>query len=122
MFMAGLDYTLPVGNGLLIMVEHLQARYLENGAMVLPQQQATAIIASIPLGLFDRAMVVVQIDHRNDTMFRFLLWQRTYDHLGINAIFFANPRRSDLGLEASQLPKSLVGLGKGAQLLFVYHH
>ena len=122
MFMAGLDYTLPIGNGLLIMFEHLQARYMGNGEMIPLQQEATAIIISVPVSILDRAMVVMQVDHQNNNTFRFLLWQRTYDHLGLNAIIFANPSRSDLGIDASMLPNSLVGLGTGAQLLFVYHH
>ena len=120
--MAGLDYTLPWGNGVLVMAEHLLTTQQSADGSINRRSQATVLIASIPFGLLDRLMAIVQYSHENNFSFQFILWQRSYDHLSLNMIAFANPTRSDLGLPGNGEAGSLVGLGTGVQLLLVYHH
>ncbi len=120
--MAGFDYTLPWGHGVLVMAEHLLVNQESTDGSIDNRVQMTALIASVPFGLLDRLMAVVQYSHELDLSFQFFLWQRTYDRWSINTIVFANPSRSDLGPLGGGESGSRAGLGTGVQLLLVYHH
>lgn len=119
--MVGVDYTLPIGSGILVMAEHLQSRSVNTAEGSTPRAQATAVLGALPLGLFDRLTAVAYFLHDANFSSYFFMWQRTYDRFSMSALMFANPPRSELGFLGNIFP-SVVGAGTSVQLLLVYHH
>ncbi|MCH8328016.1 MAG: hypothetical protein IID15_05780 [Candidatus Marinimicrobia bacterium] len=121
MLMVGVDYTLPIGNGMLVMAEHLQSRVVFATGGTAARTQATVVLGALPLGLFDRLTAVAYFSHDTNFSSYFLMWQRTYDFWSLSTLVFANPPRSQLGALGNIFP-SVVGVGTSVQLLLVFHH
>ena len=132
--MVGVDYTLPIGSGVLVMAEHLQSRSVNTIKVFDPytgevstaegsatRTQATAVLGALPLGLFDRLTAVAYFLHAENFSSYFFMWQRTYDFWSLSVLMFANPPRSELGSLGNIFP-SVVGVGTSVQLLLVFHH
>lgn len=130
--MIGGDYTLPWGQGVYVMMEHLWSRMdaftgSPNSYIVtrkLRNEQFTVLMLSIPWGFFDSFMGLVQYDWENERLYNFLMWQRTYDNFSLHTILYANPRREDYFIDGfpTPLPESLMGFGNGIQFMIVYNH
>ena len=132
--MVGGDYTLPWGDGVYVMVEHLWSRleyyrrYVNGPAAavisrVLREEHLTLLMVSVPWAFFDNLMGFWQYDWENDRLYNFLMWQRTYDNFSLNTILYANPKREVYQPEFSVLlPESLMGFGNGIQFMIVYNH
>ena len=115
------------------MVEHLWSRqdyyrrYINGIAAVitrvLREEQFTLMMASIPIGFMNQVMGLVQYDWKNERLYNFLMWQRTYDNFSLNAILYANPKREvyQPGIPVA-LPETLTGFGTGIQFMIVYNH
>jgi len=116
--MIGGDYTLPIRNGLYISVEHLLLPDMESSSSSIPQ--FTALIASLPLGMFDQIMAIVYRDWDNNRSLNYLRWARVYDNLSFNFMFALNPKRS--AYENASLPVTLAGFGSSINFMMVYNH
>ena len=119
--MVGVDYTLPIGSGVLVMAEHLQSRSVNTIGGTAARTQATAVLGALPLGLFDRLTAVAYFLHEDNFSSYFFMWQRTYDFWSLSVLMFANPPRSELGSLGNIFP-SVVGVGTSVQLLLVFNH
>lgn len=116
--MVGGDYTLPIRNGLYISVEHLLLPDMESSSSSIPQ--FTALMASLPMGMFDQIMAIVYRDWDNNRSLNYLRWARVYDNLSFNFMFALNPRRS--AYENASLPVNLAGFGSSINFMIVYNH
>lgn len=83
------------------------------------------MMISIPWGFLNQIMGLVQYDWKNERLYNFLMWQRTYDNFSLNTILYANPKREDyqvIGAPLIPLPETLTGFGLGIQFMIVYNH
>jgi hypothetical protein len=115
----GVDYTLPFGNGLSFVVEHM----LSDETYRLPKFRdplnLTALSLGYTLGLLDNLRGLIYYDWRNQGLYRFLSWQRTLDNWTFNVAAFWNPgRTSGIGSIAGSTPLA----GKGIQVMVVLNH
>jgi hypothetical protein len=81
-------------------------------------------MVSVPWGLFDSIMGLVSYDWENERISNFLMWQRTYDHLSLHLILYANPKREQYYINdiPVPLPETLTGFGNGIQFMIVFNH
>jgi len=116
----GADYTLPIANGLLVMVEYMSiSNKIDSGEL---SQSYTAIMASMPLGMVHQLMFISQFDLEENRSYNYLRWSSTYDHYSLNFILSISPKRADYNLPEEHLPRSLAGFGTGFQFMFIYNH
>ena len=118
----GGDFTLPVGNGILIMTESMQIKGKSSQNSDSYDQTYTVFMASMPMGLLHQVMVITQIDWKSERAYYYFRWGITYDYLSINFLLSANPRRVDYVFQEEYLPPSLAGFGNGIQFMLIYNH
>tara|TARA_B110000881_G_scaffold218907_1_gene239433 strand:- start:1622 stop:2698 length:1077 start_codon:yes stop_codon:yes gene_type:complete len=116
----GADYTLPVFNGILIMTESMHTQNKYNN--IQSNQNFSAFMASLPIGMIHQAMYISQIDWKENKTYQYLRWISTYDAYSLNMIISMNPKRKQYDIPLSSLPKSLSGFGTGIQFMFIYNH
>ena len=103
----GADYTLPILNGILIMVETMYASNKKNDQN--KTENYSAFMASLPIGITHSAMYVSQFDWAEEKTYHYLRWSSTFNNYSLNWIFSLNP-------------KSIAGFGTNIQFMFIYHH
>ena len=116
----GVDYTLPILNGILVMTEsmYIQSKYNN----IQSNQNFSVFMASIPIGMIHQLMYISQMDWKEDKTYQYLRWSSTYDTYSLNMIISMNPKRNQYDIPVSLLPKSLSGFGTGIQFMFIYNH
>lgn len=116
----GVDYTLPILNGILVMTEsmYIQSKYNN----IQSNQNFSVFMASIPIGMIHQLMYISQMDWKEDKTYQYLRWSSTYDAYSLNMIISMNPKRNQYDIPVSLLPKSLSGFGTGIQFMFIYNH
>ena len=116
----GVDYTLPILNGILVMTEsmYIQSKYNN----IQSNQNFSVFMASIPIGMIHQLMYISQRDWKEDKTYQYLRWSSTYDAYSLNMIISMNPKRNQYDIPVSLLPKSLSGFGTGIQFMFIYNH
>jgi hypothetical protein len=115
----GADYTFGMGNGLYVLAEHFLR---EDSARVLGRGQGwqfSGLSLRYPLGLLDTLSAMVYYDWKNEDLYSFLSWQRTYDRWGWYVIGFWNPSRFQV---FSTQAGSNFFSGKGIQVMLVFNH
>ena len=122
MISAGGDFTVPIGNGVLLMTETMNIK----GSSLLHSRtdnhSYSVFMASFPVGLLHQLMAISQIDWRNKQRFYYFRWGITFDYFSVNILFSANPKRVDYDLPTSYLPTSLSGFGQTLNLMLIYNH
>lgn len=118
----GGDFTVPVGNGVLLMTENMTIRgtSLENSKT--DEQTYSVIMASMPVGLFHQLMAITQIDWKSERISYYFRWGITYDYFSINLLISASPKRVNYDFPDSYLPTSLAGFGNVFNLMLIYNH
>ena len=115
----GADYTWSIGNGLYSQMEHFTVHLSNRLPGAGMTRKFTALLLSYPFGLFDQFTSILFYDWHEDSWYRFLRWQRSYDDWQIHLIGFWNPVQFQLiQFRADQ---SLF-MGKGVQLMVVFNH
>ena len=112
----GADYTLPIANGLLVMVEYMSISSKIDSASY------TAIMTSMPIGMVHQVMFISQFDLEENRSYNYLRWSSSYDHYSLNFILSISPKRADYNLPEEYLRRSLAGFGTGFQFMFIYNH
>ena len=80
----GADYTVGIGNGLAITIEHMSMMQGENAVDKLRTMgNLSALMASYPLGLLDNALLVGMWNWTDDTGSVNIVWRRAYDYLSM---------------------------------------
>ena len=116
----GADYTIPVANGILVTAEtmYISNKYETQST----NQNYSAIIASLPIGIIHMAMYISQFDWTEDKKYHYLRWSSTFDSYSLNMIFSLNPKRDQYNIPENAIPNSLSGFGAGIQFMLIYNH
>ena len=122
LFTAGVDYTIPIGPGVLVMVENMNIREFSTVTDSSKTHNYTAFMASLPVNMLVQLMFVSQVDWDNNSVYNFLRCGITYDRFSVNLILSSSPKRSDYDIAEEYLPKTASGFGIGAQIMLVYNH
>ncbi len=82
---AGLDYTLPLGNGIYILAETTRRQQgnilLSDMIHYSPAMQQSVLMLSYPMGIFSSLMGLGSVDHLKGGASGTLIWQRTGDRI-----------------------------------------
>tara|TARA_B110000438_G_scaffold200007_1_gene191559 strand:- start:331 stop:1359 length:1029 start_codon:yes stop_codon:yes gene_type:complete len=87
----GGDYTIPIYNGLLLMVETMNLSIESENELQL-NQNTTAFMSSTPIGLLNDFMLISIIDWKSKDKFNFIRWSTTFDYLSLSWMFSVNPK------------------------------
>ena len=118
----GADYTFPTGSGLYVLGEYFVLE--DSTARLGPSADASlaAFSARYPISLLDSLSAIVYLDTRRHEAYRFVNWQRTYDHWQFYVMGFWNPRERALYQgELTRTGRSPL-TGRGLQLMAVFNH
>lgn len=118
-FNIGCDYTFYIGNGFTVLTEYF---VLESTKKILHSGEGirfSTLSLSYPLDVFDTINGMIYYDWDNKGLYRFLSYQRNYDHWSFYLFAFWNPDEYKLDIttrESSQFA------GKGIQFMVVLNH
>lgn len=115
----GLDYTFGLKNGLNITAEHFVLTASRKAFGLGESIKFSALALNYPLSLLDTLSSIFYFDWKNDKLYSFLRWQRTYDRWRINFMAFWNPESFEI-YQISQ--DSSLFAGKGFQIMVVYNY
>jgi hypothetical protein len=115
----GGDYTIPAGNGIYILGEHMVSTASKGLWTSENAKNISAAMATYPLGVLDNLTVQEYYRWSDRTLSQFFQWQRTYDNFIINAALFHSPGGSG-GLFAQS--KNVPVTGYGVQLMLIYNY
>ena len=116
----GADYTLPILNGVLVMIETMYASNKNNDQN--KTENYSAFMANLPLGITHSAMYVSQFDWGQEKIYHYLRWSTKFNNYSLNWIFSLNPKRNQYNVSENMLPKSIAGFGTNIQFMIIYHH
>ena len=115
----GADYTIGVGNGLYVAVEHFR---MERPTEIFASSTGTGfsgLSMSYPIGILDQVSGIIYRDWNNERWYRIVTWQRKYDNWSFYLMGFWDP-------ETIQIYPGQGGTnsfaGKGVQLMAVFNH
>lgn len=116
----GADYTLPWGNGLHILGEHMLVTISDVPYDLDEKIQNSGIMLSYPIGWLDQITVYSIYNWDEALAYHYLSWQRTYDrwvfHLGLYAIAGNGNFPAFAGQETASPGK------RGVQLMVIFNH
>ncbi len=115
----GADTTLPLGNGLHLLAEHLNIAAARGAWEKGEVRDLTALTVSASVGLLDRISAIIFYDWSARNAYSFATWQRTYDNWQIHLIGFWNPEEGGITPAATGYNSFL---GKGLMLMVVFNH
>jgi len=118
-FTVGLDYTFGWGNGLNVMGEQFVMTASQEAWDSGETVKFSALVLNYPLGLLDTLTSIFYFDWKNDDLYSFFRWQRTYDRWSIHVMAFWNPERFEI--YQVQGDNNLFA-GKGFQIMVVYNY
>ncbi|MCK4694698.1 MAG: hypothetical protein KAT74_02995, partial [Candidatus Cloacimonetes bacterium] len=111
----GADYTIPFGNGIHILGEHFVYSKSESDLFESSYKtESSAVSFSYPIGLFDNISTILTYSWESEDWYRFVSYQRKYDHLSIYLNLSWNPEKSNFD------PKQISTDGKSVQLMIGY--
>jgi len=90
MLTAGVDYTLPVLNGLLLTSESMYFSVLSDDTWIL-HQTTSSFIASMPIGMLNDLMYITIKDWETKDTYNVFRWSTTFDYFSINCMASINP-------------------------------
>jgi hypothetical protein len=111
----GADITLPLGNGIHVLSEHMIVSASESFTSNTESLSNSAISVSYPFGAFDTFRAIGFYSWQVERFFQFYSWQRTFDTFALNFNIYSYPSMNTIGLDT---PYS----GYGAQIMFIYNH
>jgi len=112
----GADYTIPIGNGLMVMAEYF--RYDNTSRLLKAEKSNTfsALSLNYPFGLMNSTTAVVYYNVEDKEWSRFISLQRKYDYWSFYLLAFWNPDKPVLSTLSAD--RNLYA-GKGIQLMTV---
>ncbi len=115
----GIDYTFGIGNGLTTTFEQFVLSSSKAREVEAQSTTFSALNLNYPLGMIDRIAAIFYFNWGDNTFYRFLSWQRTYDNLSLYLMAYWNPEKIEIyrNLEGNNLYS-----GKGLQLMIVFNH
>jgi hypothetical protein len=115
----GADYTFGIGNGLGITLEQLFAGYGEKSFGFNQALSLSALSMDYPVGINDRAGLILYYDNTHGNFYNFFSWQRILGNFTLYLTGWLNPKTNSLPLQAGG--ENLYA-GAGGQILFVYNY
>lgn len=116
---AGVDYTFGLGNGLLLIYEHLIVSSDEKPFEFENKMNFSVLSASYPIGLFDNINALLYYSWDHEQVYTFLNWQRQYNKISLHLMAYWNPET--FNLPQQNIQSNMFG-GKGLQVMFVFNH
>jgi hypothetical protein len=121
MLNVGIDYTLPVGNGLGVTLEYF--RYHTGDKLFTGDMTAQLVggMLNYPVSLMDNlsGMLFYLPAGENSMWLNYITWSRNYDNLSLYAIAFWNP--INYNFPALQTQSRNLFAGKGVQVMVSYN-
>jgi len=115
----GMDYTVPWGNGLHVLAEHMIVTVSNRVFDFAEDTQTTGLMASYPIGWLDQIALYSIYNWGMEMAYHYFSWQRTYDNWVLHASLFG--RTGDSAL--LELHQTMTTVGKfGIQLMVVFNH
>lgn len=118
----GADYTLGIENGITVATEYFHTDSPNSITDTFNGNEFSAFSFQYPVSLFDRLSCIVYRDWKNKEWYRLISFQRTYDDWIIYCLGFWNPPASGSTPQPTSSATKSSFLGKGIQLMVVYHH
>lgn len=114
----GADYTIGIGNGIHILLEHMVSCVSTKEPMLDPGRdtKVSALMLGYPSGYLDYFNAICFYDWENGDFYSFLSWQRTWDDFALNLSLFHNPQQVENGLD------SMSARGTGGQAIVMFNH
>ena len=117
MWNVGMDYTLPVGNGIGVTLEYFRYHFGEQFLIKGDAMNLIGGMVSYPLSILDNLSVMVYYMPESNSTYNYVSWSRTYDNWGLYVFGFWNPA---IPLSISQTQGSYLFSGKGLQVMVNY--
>ena len=114
----GMDYTFPWGNGLTVSTEFF---YVSQSDVLFGSDinaEVSALSVNYPLGLTDQISAIVYYSWEDESWYRFVSLQRTYDYWSFYLMTFWNP--DQFGIYNLEDNRNLF-TGEGFQVMTVYN-
>jgi hypothetical protein len=116
----GGDYTIPAGNGVYVLAEHMRSTSSNSIWNAGNNRQLSALMMTYPLGVLDNLAIQEYYDWTGNNFYQFIQWQRTYDNIIISGALFHYP---DNGGALFFGNKSLsAASGYGIQVMLIFNH
>ena len=121
LYMAGGDYTFPIGNGIYFLAEHMIGKVKPKALLEDIQTEFSAIMVNYPIGVFDNITLITEYDWEGERRFNFVKYSRIYDNFDFNFIIGFNPERDEFSKGELEL-SGFTQLGNNIQLIIIYNH
>jgi hypothetical protein len=115
----GMDYTFGLGNGMHALLENFIYQTSDKVFGSGENIKFSALSLGYPIGLLDQITGMMYYDWKNESWYRFINWQRTYDHWQIFLIGFWNPEKFQIYQNQSN---NNLFAGKGLQVMVVLNY
>jgi hypothetical protein len=119
MLTAGTDYTLGIGNGLYVVLEHMGIFMSSDLAGNDEDFQTTAWMANYQMGLIDNLSAIGFYSWRAEKYYQYLAWQRTWDSWILHISAFHYP---ETDVTFSPFGTTQPVTGTGGQVLVIFNH
>jgi hypothetical protein len=118
-FNVGTDYTFGLGNGLNLIVEHLLTSFDNDPFGFENTSNISAVIASYPLGFFDRISTIYYYSWKGNNSTFFMNYEHQFESITGYLMAYYNPE-SQQGIQQNELIYNFSG--PGLRIMFVYNH
>jgi hypothetical protein len=115
----GTDYTIPEGNGIYVMAEHMITTVSNSFGKADQNRQISAMMITYSLGMLNNIMLQEYYDWHNKNIYQYFQFQRTYDNFIINFALFHYPEKGGSLFLNGQT--SLLS-GYGLQLMLIFNY
>lgn len=115
----GGDYTLPLGNGPHVLMEHMAVDAAARPLEWDEDSHVSGLMVGYPLGLMDRLTAIGFYSWEDKEYSQFLGWQRAWDRFTLEVSVFHYP---DGGGSVYPGGAGVLGGGSGGQLVFIFNH
>jgi hypothetical protein len=114
----GADYTLGLGNGLHVLLEHMTGGVCTDEPMLDPGRDTnvTAFMLGYPVAYLDYFTAIGFYDWESDEYYQYLAWKRTWDTMILDVSLYRYP--ASLGLTGQSTSMA----GTGVQVMMIFNH
>jgi len=115
----GSDYTIPEGNGIYLLAEHMITTFSNSFWNTDKNFQISAMMATYSLDVLDKLTLQEYYDWKNKNLYQYFQLQRTYDNFIINIALFHYPQNCEILFLTNN---NSILTGYGLQLMLVYNY
>ena len=115
----GMDYTLPEGNGIYILAEHMITTFSNTFWGNDQNRQISALMAAYSIDALDKLSLQEYYDWYHKNLYQYFQYQRTYDNLSINFSLFHYPENGGILFMSSE---TSFFSGYGLQMMLIYNY